>query len=287
MGEKIAPAATSNEPPRMPSPTAVTENDVPGDDVSGNDVSGNRTAPVPAHIHDPTNSEAATAATTNGSTELALSMEQAYYEQILENAPEAISIIDHDLNISRVNAEFTRLFGFTAAEAVGKRLDSLIVPPDRYAETAWIHESMKTKNKLSLETLRRRKDESLVEVLLSTSPVMVNGKKIGFYACYRDITEQKRAEELNAALYAIAARSQAEDLQTFFAAVHNIIGQLMNARNFYIALYDFQSQLLSFPYFVDEQDPTPKPKRLGRGLTEYVLRTGEPLLRLQPCSKNW
>jgi PAS domain S-box-containing protein len=52
----------------------------------------------------------------------------------------------------------------------------------------------------------------------------------------------------------------------------------MNARNFYIALYDPQSQLLSFPYFVDEQDPTPIPKPLGRGLTEYVLRSGEPLL---------
>jgi PAS domain S-box-containing protein len=36
--------------------------------------------------------------------------------------------------------------------------------------------------------------------------------------------------------------------------------------------------LLSFPYFVDEQDPTPVPKPLGRGLTEYVLRSGEPLL---------
>jgi len=84
---------------------------------------------------------------------------------------------------------------------------------------------------------------------------------------------------LNAALYAIAARRQsAEDLQQFFAAIHNIVGQLMNARNFYIALYDPATQLLSFPYFVDEQDPPPAPKSLGRGLTEYVMRSGEPLL---------
>ena len=52
----------------------------------------------------------------------------------------------------------------------------------------------------------------------------------------------------------------------------------MYARNFYIAIYDPQTQMLSFPYFVDEEDPIPEPKRLGRGLTEYVLRTGEPLL---------
>jgi two-component system cell cycle sensor histidine kinase/response regulator CckA len=211
--------------------------------------------------------------------EVPLSVEKAYLEQIIENAPEAISIVDQELRILRINGEFTRVFGFTADEAAGKRLDLLIVPPDRYAETAWIGECIKTESKLSLETRRQRKDGSLVEVLLSTSPVMLNGKRVGAYASYRDITEQKRAEELNAALYAIAARSQsAEDLQQFFAAIHNIVGQLMNARNFYISLYDPQTQLLSFPYFVDEQDPTPTPKPLGRGLTEYVLRSGEPLL---------
>src|SRR6202051_4632107 len=217
---------------------------------------------------------------TNGNAaEVPLTVEKAYLEQIIENAPEAISIVDQELRILRINGEFTRVFGFTADEAVGKRLDRLIVPPDRYAETAWIAECIKTESKLSLETRRQRKDGSLVEVLLSTSPVTLNGKAVGAYASYRDITEQKRAEELNAALYAIAARSQsAEDLQQFFAAIHNIVGQLMNARNFYISLYDPQTQLLSFPYFVDEQDPTPTPKPLGRGLTEYVLRSGEPLL---------
>jgi len=224
----------------------------------------------PAPAPSPTNGNAA---------EVPLSVEKAYLEQIIENAPEAISIVDQELRILRINGEFTRVFGFTADEAAGKRLDLLIVPPDRYAETAWIGECLKTETRLSLETRRQRKDGSLVEVLLSTSPVILNGKRGGAYASYRDITEQKRAEELNAALYAIAARSQsAEDLQQFFAAIHNIVGQLMNARNFYVSLYDPQSQLLSFPYFVDEEDPTPTPKPLGRGLTEYVLRSGEPLL---------
>jgi len=219
------------------------------------------------------------AAVMNGDPEFPHPVEKAYFEQIIENAPEAVSIVDEDDFILRVNREFTRLFGFTTTEAAGKSLDKLIVPPDRYAETAWITQNVKTGVNLSLETRRQRKDGSLVEVLLSTAPVMLNGKRIGGYASYRDISEQKRAEELNAALYAIAARSQsAEDLQQFYASIHNIVGQMMYARNFYIAIYDPQSQLLSFPYFVDEEDPTPEPKRLGRGLTEFVLRTGDPLL---------
>ncbi|PYX33595.1 MAG: hypothetical protein DMG80_05360, partial [Acidobacteria bacterium] len=191
----------------------------------------------------------------------------------------AISILDLDSRIMRINGEFTRLFGFTAEEAYEKVIDSLIVPPDRSAETVWIAESVRNENKLSLETRRRRKDGSLVDVLLSVSPVMMDGKRAATYASYRDITEQKRAEELNSALYAIAARAHsAEDPKQFFAAVHNIVGQLMYARNFYIALLEPELQLLTFPYFVDEEDPAPASKRLGRGLTEYVIRTGEPLL---------
>ena len=261
MGEKIAPAATSTELPQVETLRDVLECGAP---------------PILIHISDPA---PATSPTNGYGAEGPLTVEKACFEQIIENAPEAISIVDQELRVLRINAEFTRLFGFTADEAAGKQLDRLIVPPDRYAETAWIAECIKTESKLSLETRRQRKDGSLVEVLLSTSPVTLNGKRVGAYASYRDITEQKRTEELNAALYAIAARSQsAEDLQQFFAAIHNIVGQLMNARNFYIALYDSQAQLLSFPYFVDEEDPPPAPKPLGRGLTEYILRSGEPLL---------
>jgi two-component system, cell cycle sensor histidine kinase and response regulator CckA len=261
MGEKVGPAETPADLPIM-------------DALS--DAVGRAHSPLPVRIADPHSSPSP----SNGRSLLPpLTTAKAYYEQIIQNAPEAISIIDHEMGIARINNEFTRLFGFTEAEALGKRLDQLIVPPDRYAETAWISHTIKTQSNVSLETRRQRKDGSLVEVLLSTAPVTVNGNRVGSYASYRDITEQKRAEELNAALYAIAARSQAaEDLQQFFAAIHNIVGQLMNARNLYVALYDPQSQLLSFPYFVDEEDSAPAPKRLGRGLTEYVLRSGEPLL---------
>src|SRR5258708_28649028 len=132
---------------------------------------------------------------TNGNApEVPLSVEKAYLEQIIENAPEAISIVDQELRILRINGEFTRVFGFTADEAAGKRLDRLIVPPDRYAETAWIGECLKTESKLSLETRRPRKDGSLVEGLLSTPPVIFHGEKICASASHRDLTEHKRAE---------------------------------------------------------------------------------------------
>ena len=91
--------------------------------------------------------------------------------------------------------------------------------------------------------------------------------------------ERKRAAALQETRARVAdAADKARDLGEFYAAVHRLVGDLIDARNFYIALWDADEGLLTFPYFVDEFDPTPAPKPLGRGLTEYVIRTGQPLL---------
>ena len=95
----------------------------------------------------------------------------------------------------------------------------------------------------------------------------------------RDPTERERAQQLQAATYRISeATNAAEDLPQLFRAIHGIISELMPAKNLYIALQDATSGVLSFPYWVDEHDPPPTPHRPSRGLTEYVLRTGQPLL---------
>src|SRR5581483_4605333 len=169
--------------------------------------------------------------------------------------------------------------GYCEEEALGRRIDDLIVPPDRTAETRWVGEHLANGKKIALETKRQRKDGSLVDVFMAAAPVFIGGKKVASYVLYRDISDRKRAEALHSALYRIAEKtSSAKDLQQFYASIHSIVGELMYARNFYIALFDATTQTLSFPYFVDEVDPAPARKKLGRGLTEYVLRTGEPLL---------
>ena len=96
-----------------------------------------------------------------------------------------------------------------------------------------------------------------------------------------DSLERNRMEKLKNSIFEISeAAISSESLDELFHSIHRIIGELMPAKNFYIALYDATSSLLSFPYFVDEFDPTPSPKPLGKGLTEYVFRTKEPLLAL-------
>ncbi len=206
-------------------------------------------------------------------------LQRAYLEQLVECAPEAISILDPEYRITRLNGEFTRIFGFSPEEALGERIDSLIVPPDRSAETRWIAELLVKGQKVVLETKRQRKDGTLLDVFISAAPIVIDERQVAMCVLYRDISEQKRAEALHSALYRITQKtSSADDLQQFYAAVHGIVSELMYARNFYIAVYDPLPQLLTFPYFEDELDSRPAAKKLGKGLTEYVLRTGEPLL---------
>jgi len=95
----------------------------------------------------------------------------------------------------------------------------------------------------------------------------------------QDIHDRKQAEILQNAVYRIAqAADTSAGIGDLFRSVHGIVGTVMPAGNFYIALYDPAQDLISFPYFVDVEDTAPEPIKPGKGLTEYVIRTGRPLL---------
>jgi diguanylate cyclase (GGDEF)-like protein len=94
------------------------------------------------------------------------------------------------------------------------------------------------------------------------------------------IVERERAEHLQVALFQIAElSSRPGDMVEFFRSLHHIVGELLYARNFYIALFDAETEVVSFPYYVDERDPEPPlPRRGQRCLTEYVIRQRRPCI---------
>jgi diguanylate cyclase (GGDEF)-like protein len=95
----------------------------------------------------------------------------------------------------------------------------------------------------------------------------------------QQVIERQRGEHLQAALFRIAELANTTDsLDEFYEAVHRVVGSLLYARNFYIALLADNAHELLFPYSVDEFDPLREARELGKGLTEYVLRTGTALL---------
>ena len=94
-----------------------------------------------------------------------------------------------------------------------------------------------------------------------------------------EILERQRAEALQRALFRITERSMSGDsMEQFYADLHAIVGELLYARNFYIAMLSEDGERIDFAYSVDERDQQRRPRKVGAGLTEYVLRHGTPLL---------
>jgi len=94
-----------------------------------------------------------------------------------------------------------------------------------------------------------------------------------------EIVERQRAERLQRALFRIAELSITSDtLERFYAQVHDVVGELLYARNFYIALLSEDGEWLEFPYSIDERDAARVTRRLGAGMTEYVISSGRPVL---------
>jgi PAS domain S-box-containing protein len=125
---------------------------------------------------------------------------------------------------------------------------------------------------------QRTKDGSIIEVVQFARTIEFHGRSARLVVT-QDITEKRRSERLQSALYQIAEVStSSRDLPALYPKIHAIVADLLDAKNFYIALYDKAADWITFPYFVDEFDPAPPAHSPKRGLTEYVLRTGEPLL---------
>ncbi|HET8818077.1 MAG TPA: EAL domain-containing protein [Xanthomonadaceae bacterium] len=94
-----------------------------------------------------------------------------------------------------------------------------------------------------------------------------------------EIVERQRAERLQRALFRIAELSiTSETMERFYAQVHDVVGDLLYARNFYIALLSDDGERLEFPYSIDERDPVRASRVIGHGMTEYVINAGHALL---------
>jgi PAS domain S-box-containing protein len=117
-------------------------------------------------------------------------------DELFEQAPEAAVVISTDTRILRANKEFTRLFGHEEKEVLGRSIDELIVPEALMEDAREYTNQLKQTGRVEVETLRRRKDGSKIDVsLLAVAVTTRSGGHVLNYAIYRDITERKRAEE--------------------------------------------------------------------------------------------
>lgn len=100
----------------------------------------------------------------------------------------------------------------------------------------------------------------------------------------REVVRRTRAEQIQSALFRIAdAVNTAATTDAFYAALHEIVAELVYAPNMYVALYHANEDALEFPYFVDTQDTAPTLNArnylpAGKRITAWVIKHGQPLL---------
>ncbi len=145
---------------------------------------------------------------------------------IVQSSEDAILSKDLDGIIRSWNQGAEKIFGYTSDETVGKPV-TILIPADRANEEPAILERIRRGDRIDhYETVRRRKDGSLIEISLTVSPIIdEHGTIIGASKIARDITQRKRAEE------ALRAADHAKDefLAMLGHELRNPIGALVSA----------------------------------------------------------
>src|SRR5438552_795961 len=205
----------------------------------------------------------------------------------LESTADGILVVDLDGKIVSHNRRFEEIWKLPATfiaannDAAGRRrliqhVQEQLINPQLFVDG--IQERYAEPESDSFDMLTF-KDGRILERY--SIPLRLNGRSVGRVWSFRDVTARRRAECVQESVYRISHTAHtADNLQELLRAIHEIVGELMPAKNFYVSLYDAEKDRLEFPYFVDEYDTARDipPRKLRKGLTEYVLRTGQPLL---------
>ena len=154
--------------------------------------------------------------------------QRQYFEALMNICPIAVVRIDVDDLIVACNPAFEQLFGYTQVEILGCNLDELVSTPEHRAEASGYQTRAQEGEVVHALTRRRRKDHTLVDVEVLGAPVVVEGRKVGIFAFYLDITERKQAmEAIEQARAAAEAANQAKS--AFLAMMSHEIRTPMNA----------------------------------------------------------
>jgi PAS domain S-box-containing protein len=214
--------------------------------------------------------------------EAALRISEAKYRSIFESSIQGIFQMRPDGSLISANHAMAYILGYPTPELLIQESEQepkhWIISLETFAE---YQTDLKKKGEIQgFESQVLRRDDS-------QSWVWGNLRRIGdaqsgshyYEGVMIDINERKKADLLQSALYKIAAIANSDiTLEELYLAIHAVIIELMPAENFFVALFDADNDLIKIPYFIDEIDIYEGPYPPGKGLTEYVIRTGIPLL---------
>jgi PAS domain S-box-containing protein len=208
----------------------------------------------------------------------ALQASETQQRQLLNQLPDPILVLDRTtycfLDCNQAAVEH---YGYTREELLQMTPFDLHAPEEHDLVRFNIEDE--TDNKPHHYT-HLTKTGQRIQVETHTSTGTFQGRP-AWITIIRDITERLRAENLTGVLYGLLrAAHLAADLNEYYRMIHQNIGDIIDAKNFFIAMYDPAADTISFPYFVDQMDNRFEITDAydSGSLAAEVIRTGRPLL---------
>lgn len=198
------------------------------------------------------------------------------FDSLIDLLIDMVCVVDETGKFVFVSAACERLLGYKPDELIGTNMIELVHPDDRERTLHAAGEIMQGQWQTNLENRYVRKDGQVVDIMWTARWSSEDRVRV---AVARDVTERKRAERIRDALYLISEAAHAADtLLLLYERLHSIIGTLLPAESFTVALYDEPNDTLTFPYCVNEHALGAEPQPLGADTRiDRVIRGGEAL----------
>jgi two-component system NtrC family sensor kinase len=203
---------------------------------------------------------------------------ERFLQNVFDGIQDGISVLDHDLNIIRINQWMEQMYA-SEMPLLGKKCYEAYHNRDKPCSVCPTLPTLETgvPHTEFVPYVSAGKPSGWLE--LSSFPLENDeGVTIGVIEHVKDITERRRAEMIQKVSYDIAnAVHTTEDLQELFGVIRKSLGTIVDTTNFFIALYDRKTDTITLPYFIDEQDEF-QSFPAEKTLTAYVIRNEKPLI---------
>ena len=204
---------------------------------------------------------------------------QSYQEFIglFKNSPEALVYTDLNGIVLDTNKEFEKLTGFNLQEVRGRYFKDLL--HIRIIDLKKNHH-----HSIGPEMEVRKKDGTEICLSVSFTSNWVGSKELGKILLLKNITNYKKSEEVSNVLYNISKAANSDiSLEDLYPVIQNELHKIIDASNFYIALFNEKKNLLQFCYYVDEtgkkgEDFLNSKNENSDNIFCYIFKTGQTLL---------
>ncbi|NGP87687.1 PAS domain S-box protein [Fodinibius halophilus] len=116
---------------------------------------------------------------------------QRMQQQLFDNAPVGITIVDADNNVQSINKSFEEIFNYSEEEVLQKPINELVIPDHKKIEAQAVSQATFDGETLKIKSVRSTKDGKEVPVLIGSVPVSHEGEIIAIYGLYVDISQQQ------------------------------------------------------------------------------------------------